>query len=313
MDEKNSKYISQALSKLEAHKNKPLNPSEREKETIDLAGLMLQEALNVQTSEEKADQKEIARMMHDPKGKSFTMMMTDECFRSKKTSRVADQLIYLLNQFGIPRYVNAIKRMELQLFKMFGKALHFILVPIAVNALRKTTSKVILPGEKEALSAHMAKRRLEGVRLNLNHLGEAILGEEEAIHRLNVYLHDLEQKDIEYISIKISTIFSQINLLDWDRTIEVLADRLRKLYRQARDHRFRKADGTEVAKFVNLDMEEYRDLLLTKDLFKKVLDEGEFLECSAGIVLQAYIPDSYNIQQELTEWAMKRCARGSSN
>ncbi len=68
----------------------------------------------------------------------------------------------------------------------------------------------------------MHKRRLEGVRLNLNHLGEAILGEEEAKRRLNVYLQDLSSDDIEYVSIKISTIFSQINLLAWDKTISIL-------------------------------------------------------------------------------------------
>ena len=59
-------------------------------------------------------------------------------------------------------------------------------------------------------------------------------------------------------------------------------------------------------------MEEYRDLLLTKEVFKGVLDEEEFLDHSAGIVLQAYIPDSYPILQELTEWAMNRRRRGGA-
>ncbi len=306
MNEKTSPRIQQARAKLEGHRNRPLSPAAREKETVELAALMLEEAIAIQTSEERRQQAEIARMMTDPRGKSFTMMMTDECFRSKKTKRIAEQIIYLLSQFGVPRYLDSFKRFGLEMFKIFGKAFHFILVPLAIGELRKNTSKVILPGEKAALSAHMAKRRKEGVRLNLNHLGEAILGEEEAIHRLNIYLKDLEESDIEYISIKISTIFSQINLLDWDKTVEILAERLRQLYRKAQANRFKRADGTEVPKFVNLDMEEYRDLLLTKDLFKKLLDEEEFKDFSAGIVLQAYIPDSFVIFQELTEWAMKR-------
>ena len=159
----------------------------------------------------------------------------------------------------------------------------------------------------------MEKRRLEGVRLNLNHLGEAILGEEEAKRRLGVYLSDLEQPDIEYISVKISTIYSQIHLLGWEATLEALAERLRKLYRVAMKHQFTRADGTIVPKFVNLDMEEYRDLVLTKDLFKKVLDEHEFKNFSAGIVLQGYLPDSHDIQKELTEWAMQRVKSGGAN
>lgn len=309
---KESTRIEQARQKLEQHTKKPLSASAREKETVELAALMLEEALAIQTSAEKKQQAEIARMMTDPRGKSFTMMMTDECFRSHKTKRVAEQIIYLLSQFGVPRYLDSFKRFGLEIFKYLGKPLHFILVPMAVSELRKNTSKVILPGEKSALSAHMVKRRKEGVRLNLNHLGEAILGEEEARHRLNVYLKDLEQSDIEYISIKISTIFSQINLLDWDNTLEILSERLRELYRKAKQYKFKRADGSEVPKFVNLDMEEYRDLLVTKDLFKKVLDEEEFKNFSAGIVLQAYIPDSYAILQELTEWAMQRRKNGGA-
>ncbi len=307
-----SQYIQQAKAKLAAHKNKPQSPQARESEAVELAALLLEEAIRIQTPKEKKMQKELARMMQDPRGKAFTMMMTDECFRSHKTRRVAGQLIYLLEQFGIPRYVDWVKRLQLKIFKKFGQTFHLILVPLVTRALRKMTSQVILPGEQRALSKHMAKRREQGVRINLNHLGEAILGEKEAIKRLNIYLRDLAKEDVEYVSIKISTIFSQINLLDWEKTMEVLADRLRQLYRKAKENHFKRRDGTTVVKFVNLDMEEYRDLHLTKELFKRVLDEEEFLGFSAGIVLQAYIPDSYGIMQELTEWAIKRFARGGA-
>ncbi|HEY5259523.1 MAG TPA: bifunctional proline dehydrogenase/L-glutamate gamma-semialdehyde dehydrogenase, partial [Rhabdochlamydiaceae bacterium] len=238
--------------------------------------------------------------------------MTDECFRSKRSSRVADQMVYLLNQLGIPRYLDPIKRFQLAAFQILGKPFAFLFVPMATFMLRKETSTVILPGEKEALSKHMHRRRAEGVRLNLNHLGEAILSEREALHRLNTYLNDLGQDDIEYISIKISTIYSQINLLAWDKTLEILSERLRQLYRAAMNHTFMRADGSKTVKFVNLDMEEYRDLILTKDLFIKVLSEPEFHRFSAGIVLQAYLPDSHNIQKELTEWAMNRIKQGGA-
>ncbi len=95
-------------------------------------------------------------------------------------------------------------------------------------------------------------------------------------------------------------------MLGWEKTIDVLADRLRQLYRVAKANTFVHADGTRSPKFVNLDMEEYRDLKLTVELFKKVLDEQEFRDFSAGIVLQAYLPDAHEIQKELTLWAMER-------
>jgi RHH-type proline utilization regulon transcriptional repressor/proline dehydrogenase/delta 1-pyrroline-5-carboxylate dehydrogenase len=53
-------------------------------------------------------------------------------------------------------------------------------------------------------------------------------------------------------------------------------------------------------------MEEYRDLHLTVDVFCSVLDEPEFARLPAGIVLQAYLPDSFAVLKSLTEWARQR-------
>ncbi|MES2345502.1 MAG: proline dehydrogenase family protein [Chlamydiota bacterium] len=308
-----SEEIKKAAELVHAIYGKTLTLQEREKAAITLAAHLLNEANRIQTFKEKRIQAQLARMMRDPRGKAFTTSMTDQCFRSHKSSRIAAQLTYLMDQFGIPQYLSPLKRIQLSLFAMIGKSLSYLLVPLVIFMLRKETSAVILPGEKHALKKHMQKRRKEGVRLNLNHLGEAILSEEEAHHRLQVYLKDLEEdEDIEYVSIKISTIFSQINLLAWEKTLSILAERLRLLYRAAMYHTFTHADGSKSSKFVNLDMEEYRDLILTKDLFKKILDEPEFYNFSAGIVLQAYLPDSHEIQKELTEWAMKRVSQGGA-
>lgn len=307
-----SSYLQEAMKILSSTRGKSLSLEQREKLTIDLAANMLKEANRTMTWAEKQTYNELSRMMRDPIGKAFTTCMTDQCFRSHKSSRVADQLIYLINQLGIPRYLSGPKRFAIGCFHLLGRYFSWILVPMVTFTLRKATAKVILPGEKSALRKHMAHRRLEGVRLNLNHLGEAILGEAEAKRRLHVYLKDLEQEDIEYISVKISTIYSQIHLVGWEKTIEVLSERLRQLYRVAMKNTFTRADGMRVPKFVNLDMEEYRDLQLTKELFKKVLEEPEFHAFSAGIVLQAYLPDAHGIQKELTEWAMRRVQSGGA-
>ncbi len=278
----------------------PLTAEERKEKAIQLAALILTESNRGLSNEEKRRYGELHRMMSDPVGKVFLTAMTDQCFRSKNYERIADQMTYLLNLYGIPKFLSPFKRLQLYLFKVLGSRFANILVPIAVWSLRKETASVIIPGEPGPLSRHIKKRKEEGIRLNLNHLGEAILGEEEAVRRLNIYLEDLKNPDIDYVSIKISTIYSQINLVAPDETLKALAERLRELYRAAK------------GKFVNLDMEEYRDLHLTKDLFMKVLSEPEFISHSAGIVLQAYLPDSHAIQKELTEWAMERIKQGGA-
>ena len=65
-------------------------------------------------------------------------------------------------------------------------------------------------------------------------------------------------------------------------------------------------------KFVHLDMEAYRDLAITTEAFIRTLEQPEFKNFTAGMALQAYLPDSYHILQEITAWARKRVAGGGS-
>ena len=185
-------------------------------------------------------------------------------------------------------------------------------MPPIVARLRHETQNVILPGEEEDLRRYLEERRRAGLRLNLNQLGEAILGEAEAARRLQAYLALLARDDVEYISVKVSSVFSQIDLVAFRATVMHVAERLRTLYRAAARHTYRHPDGRVTPKFINLDMEEYRDLDLTVTAFREVLDEPEFLPLSAGIVLQAYLPDSHRVQRELTDWARARRARGGA-
>jgi RHH-type proline utilization regulon transcriptional repressor/proline dehydrogenase/delta 1-pyrroline-5-carboxylate dehydrogenase len=299
--------IQDAQDILDKVKGQPQSVQERKRLALNLAALMLEEAQNTMSYEEKKIQNQLSRLMDDPIGKAFTMAMTDQCFRTKSNIRIADQMIYLLNKMGIPKYFDLFKKAQLFAFKMLPTKIAALLIPLVTLALRKETSRVILPGEEKPLTEHLSKRKQEGVRLNLNHLGEAILSENEAKHRLEIYLKDLENPNIDYMSVKISTIFSQINLLAFDETVESIAKRLRQLYRTAIQY-----STNEKQKFINLDMEEYRDLFLTVAVFKKVLSEPEFFHHSAGIVLQAYLPDSYSFQLDLTSWAKQRVKDGGA-
>jgi RHH-type proline utilization regulon transcriptional repressor/proline dehydrogenase/delta 1-pyrroline-5-carboxylate dehydrogenase len=305
-------YHEEAIEILDQTKGKPLSIQERKQLSVELAALMLHEAEKETTSEEKAIQNQLARLMKDPKGKAFTSAMTDQCFRSHVNRRVADQMIYLLNQMGVPQYLDWMKKVELFTFKSLGSQIAQFLVPLATYFLRKETSRVILPGEIGPLTKHLNERHSQGIQLNLNHLGEAILSEVEAKQRVQTYLEDLQNPNIDYMSVKISTMFSQINLLAFDDTVKSITEKLRQLYRAAIKYPASLPNGKQKSKFINLDMEEYRDLFLTVAAFKQVLDEPEFQDYSAGIVLQAYLPDSHNIQKELTEWAKQRIKNGGA-
>jgi RHH-type proline utilization regulon transcriptional repressor/proline dehydrogenase/delta 1-pyrroline-5-carboxylate dehydrogenase len=195
-------------------------------------------------------------MIHSPHDKATLTQLTDQAFRSRRAHRAADQLIHILDVQGVPRFFSSLERTLLYGFQSFGSYLPGVAMPFVKERMQQETANVILPAERELLAEHLRARWDEGVRMNVNYLGEALLGEEDAQHRLQGYLAALQQPEIEVISVKISTIYSQISALAREHTMRVLSDRLELLFRAAVKAKFTRRDGSVISKFVYLDMEE---------------------------------------------------------
>jgi RHH-type proline utilization regulon transcriptional repressor/proline dehydrogenase/delta 1-pyrroline-5-carboxylate dehydrogenase len=267
-----------------------------------LAADLLRAALAAQSPRERADSARLARMMNDPAGRAFTVQMVDQVFRSRQPPRQAGRFRALLKKFGAPAYLSPGQRALMRCGALASR-LNPVLAMLAVaSRLRRDTARVILPAEPAPLQRYLAARRGSRAGVIVNQLGEAVLGEREAAWRLEAILGLLNDPQVPAISVKLSSIHSQINLLDWEGTLASVSDRLRRLYRAA----------LPAQKFVNLDMEEYRDLHLTLAAFERVLGEPAFRPLRAGIVLQAYLPDSWTALQRLTEWALARVAGGGA-
>ncbi len=281
-------------------------------QAITLAEQWQERANKLRTREEKRRHRQMHRLLTHPRDKILLSRMIDQSFRSRNPQRVADQLGSLLHEFGVPHFFNALEKCFLYLFAHAGPRLAALAIPHLIAQMRRGSRHVIIPGESEELQAHLRRRLQQDVRMNINHLGETVLGESEAAQRLATYITDMEDPDIEHISIKISTLYSQINSLAFDETVAILKERLSVIYRAAKKNFFIRPDGIRLAKFVNLDMEEYRDLEITCHAFIATLDQEELLDYSAGIALQAYLPDSFAIQQQLTAWVLARFDRGGA-
>jgi RHH-type proline utilization regulon transcriptional repressor/proline dehydrogenase/delta 1-pyrroline-5-carboxylate dehydrogenase len=279
---------------------------------VRLARRLQERAVLLQTPQERRQQAELDRMIQHPSDKATLVQMTDQAFRSSAAKRSADQLTHILDVQGVPRFFSPLDRTLLRGFQSFGGYLPGVAVPLVKEKMHQETANVVLPAEPELLATHLRARRDEGVRMNVNFLGEALLGEEEAERRLERYLAALQNPDIEVVSVKISTIFSQISAVAREQTIRTLCDRLELLFRAAAKERFTRADGTEVPKLLYLDMEEYRDLAITVETFLRTLDRPGLEAAQAGIVLQAYVPDSFAAQRGIAEWAMQRVAAGGA-
>ncbi len=174
-----------------------------------------------------------------------------------------------------------------------------VVVPIARRVLREMVGHLIVDATDAKLGPAIAKIKRDGVRLNVNLLGEAVLGEKEASRRLEGTERLLARPDVDYVSIKVSSTVHPHSPWAFDHAVEDIIAKLRPL--------FRRAVQSSPRKFINLDMEEYKDLDLTIAVFTKLLDEPEFTDLEAGIVLQAYLPDALAAMQQLQEWSAAPC------
>ena len=198
-----------------------------------LATLLQQRAAVLQTPQEKRQQAELDRMLQHPEDKSTLTQITDQSFRSSSPGRVVDQMVHILDVQGVPRFFSVFDQALLKGFQSFGEYLPGVAVPMVKDKMRKETANVILPAEHDKLAGHLRERSAEGLRMNVNFLGEAILGEVESRRRLDRYLAALQLPEIECVSVKISTLYSQISPLARKHTTRTVSDRLELLYRAA--------------------------------------------------------------------------------
>ena len=230
------------------------------------------------------------------------MALTDQVMRTA-SAQAAVVLFRRVSARASARGFGFVNALGLRLLAWISYVAPTSVLRVVHARVRSLSSDLILPAEDESLSRHVARRLGEGALLNVNVLGEAVLGEGEAHQRLDAITAMMRRAYVDYVSVKLSSVVSQLNAFDVAGSQRRVAERLREIYRVAQ------REGV----FVNLDMEEYRDLRLTLDAFLLVLDEPEFRALSAGIVLQAYLPEAHDALEELITWALNRRANGGAS
>lgn len=266
-------------------------------DAVALAERWIAEAAEVEADPAAA---RLAGVLKDPNGLPFTIGFVDGVMRPESLAAAASNLqrVAPLVPDFLPWYLRAAVRTG----GAVAPVLPAPVVPIARRVLREMVGHLVVDARPDKLGPALAALRSSGARLNLNLLGEAVLGEEEARRRLEG-IHDLIRRDdVDYVSVKVSAIASHISMWAFDETVDLVVERLLPLYLTAAD------TGT----FVNLDMEEYRDLDLTIAVFTRLLEDPRLVGLEAGIVLQAYLPDALPALRELTAWALARVDAGGA-
>ncbi|MFT4229908.1 MAG: proline dehydrogenase family protein, partial [Microbacterium sp.] len=291
---------------------KPQPPHDPESQlaqrAVDLAERWVHEAADARVDPAAA---RLAGVLQDPDGLPFALGFVDGVMRPESLTAAASNLHRVAPL--VPQFLPWHLRSAVRVGGQVAPVLPAPTVPIARRVLRELVGHLIVDARPDKLGAALERLRAGGHRLNLNLLGEAVLGEDEARRRLDG-IHDLIRRDdVDYVSVKVSAIAGRMSMWAFDEVVEKVVERLLPLYLTAASSR--SSSGGEAAyrdTFINLDMEEYRDLDLTIAVFTRILEDPRLKDLEAGIVLQAYLPDALPALQELTAWATQRVDAGGA-
>lgn len=270
-------------------------------EAVALVAKWLQAAREGETSSEHASMERLSELIEDPNGVGWVMAFVDRIARAEDHKVAAHQLHSLVQTRPTPEFFSWGDGVLLSIGSRLAPMMPGVVMPTAMRRMRQLVGHMVVDAEPKKLNKHLVRRQEEGYRLNVNLLGEAVLGQKEAAKRLERSLALLRQPDIDYVSIKLSSVAAQLNHWAFEDCVRRVSEPLRLLLREGMN--------AEPATFVNLDMEEYHDLELTLAAFKRVLEEPEFEGLSAGIVLQCYLPDSFAALEDLVAWSNARHQR----
>lgn len=249
--------------------------------------------------------KRLAEVLKDPRGLEFTVGFVDRVIRPEDLGVAAQALRELVDV--TPGFLPWYQRAALRTGGTLSSAAPGVVIPIARKVLRRMVGHLLIDATDSKLGSQISRIKKPGIHLNINLLGEAVLGEQEASRRYDGTRQLLERPDVDYVSIKASSPVAPHSPWSHDEAVAHVVDRLLPLYQYAATQ---SAAGSP--KFINLDMEEYHDLAITVDVFTRLLDRPELLELEAGIVLQAYLPDALSEMIKLQEWSAARRARGGA-
>ena len=199
-----------------------------------------------------------------------------------------------------------------------GRLAPSLMVKNVKKQIQQVAQMFITGSNIEQVLNIISKNWENNLAFSVDILGEATLSEKEAEDYFKQYigLMDCLVSDRKYwpkkkilqqdsfgpipsvnISIKVSSLFSQIKTEAWEYSKEKIKSKLRFLFQKA----------VKDFVFINLDMEQYHYKDLFLEIFKElVMEEGLKDYPHFGIVIQTYLKDSLKDLQELSQWAEQR-------
>ncbi|MCB0377690.1 MAG: proline dehydrogenase family protein [Bdellovibrionales bacterium] len=204
----------------------------------------------------------------------------------------------------------------------FGLGMGALAPNLMAGTIKKNVTemaKLFITGEdpREALNK-LKQARNKNMAFTVDILGEACLSDAEADDYNNRYLElidwlvkdckDWQENNLTdrdhlgeipkvNVSVKLTALYSQIHPEAWEHSKKKVKEKLRAIFDKA----------IENFVFINIDMEKYEVKDLTIEVFQELLMEVPYKSYRHfGIVMQAYLRDSYKDCERMTEFAKTR-------
>lgn len=195
-----------------------------------LAERLLRDAARRRRRRERAQGRRIARLLDDEDGLAFVLALTDEVLRIRDPRRAARHFETLAGGGRAPHFPGSLDRTLLRLGATVASRFPRLVMPLVQVRVRSELADFVIDADPRPFACHVARRRGEGIRLNINLLGEAVLGDDEAERRLDAVVALLGRADVDYVSVKVSSVCSQLNIVAFDHEVDRVGERLRRLY-----------------------------------------------------------------------------------
>ncbi|MGA2968762.1 MAG: aldehyde dehydrogenase, partial [Acidimicrobiales bacterium] len=143
---------------------------------------LILDAEGLRTRRERANRKRFARLLRDRQAIEVTMTLTDEVMRVSSRRSAAGILRVAARRSSVAGF-GLLNAAGLRLISLVSRVTPVTAVNVVHARVRGLSKDLILASEVAPLLRHLETREREGIHLNINVLGEAVLGEREANER----------------------------------------------------------------------------------------------------------------------------------
>ena len=165
-----------------------------------IAGQCLTLSKHLETRAERRQSHQLSQLMNDDLGQLFSTLLTDRVPRLADGSDVTYQARRVLSSTGIPQSMPLLDQCQLVGLKLFGGLAPNVIGQAVRKRIRQEAQTFLIRGEAESLGPEVMALKNQGVKVNVNQLGEEVLGEAEAQHHMDAYLALLATPGIDDFS-----------------------------------------------------------------------------------------------------------------